>query len=153
MAKGSNAKYFSDSPCRTIVPRTNPHPSQGQTGQSGDATVEFNRNGRFVPGTGPGLSQGRFRFVPDTAPPKMFISLVFFLADKVITNSIPDRLRGVIVKKRLLQKSEGRFSEQSPGWIFRGIFCWIFSGLFPWKNRRKISTQNIHGKIHWPWEA
>ena len=44
--------------------------------------------GRFVPGTGPilsrgglsHLSQGRFLFVPDTVPPKMFMFIGFFLA-------------------------------------------------------------------------
>ena len=34
-------------------------------------------NGRFAPGTGPGLSKGRFPFVPDTVPPNMFMFIVF----------------------------------------------------------------------------
>ena len=54
-------KHFSDGPCGTIVPGTNPHPSQGQTGQNGDFTVELNRErpvcprdgSHFVPGRGP----------------------------------------------------------------------------------------------------
>ena len=69
---------FSGGPCGTIIPGTNPHPSQGQTGQNGDFTVELTEKRRFVPGTGPNLSrggvrlsQGRFPIVPDTVPPKM----------------------------------------------------------------------------------
>ena len=50
--KHETQKHFSDGPCRTIVPGTNWDPSQGQTGQNGDFTVEF-RNNRFVPGMGP----------------------------------------------------------------------------------------------------
>ena len=54
-------KHFSDGPCGTIVPGTNPHPSQGQTGQNGDFSVELNRErpvcprdgSHFVPGRGP----------------------------------------------------------------------------------------------------
>ena len=51
------------------------------------------------------------------------------------------------VKKRLLQKSEGNFSEQSPGWILRGIFWWIFSGLFPWTKQEKKSTKKSTAKF------
>ena len=42
-------KHYSDGPCGTIVPRTNPHPSQGQTGQRGDFTGEFNRKRPVCP--------------------------------------------------------------------------------------------------------
>ena len=84
--KQKTHKHFSDGPCGTIVPGTNPHPSQGQTGQNGDFTVELNRkrpvfprNGsQFVPGRDP-VSQGRFLFVLDTVPPKMFMFIGFFL--------------------------------------------------------------------------
>ena len=78
----------------SIVPGTNPHPFQGQTGQNGDLTVELNikepvcpRDGsRFVPGTGPGLSpgagpglsQGRVQFVPNTVPPQNVYVYWFF---------------------------------------------------------------------------
>ena len=59
--KQKTHKHFSDGPCGTIVPGTNPHPSQGQTGQNGDFTVELNRKrpvcprdrSQFVPGRGP----------------------------------------------------------------------------------------------------
>ena len=58
----------------------NPHPFQGQTGQNGDFTVELNRKRPVCPGEGSRLSQGRFVFVPDTVPPKMFMFIGFFLA-------------------------------------------------------------------------
>ena len=59
--KQKTHKHFPDGPCGTIVPGTNPHPSQGQTGQNGDFTVELNRKrpvcprdrSQFVPGRGP----------------------------------------------------------------------------------------------------
>ena len=46
------------------------------------------------------------------------------------------------IKKRLLQKSEGNFFEQSPRWILRGIFWWIFQAFFLGKNRRKNPPKN-----------
>ena len=46
-------KQFSDGPCGTIVPGTDPHLSQGQPGQN--ALLWNHLNGRFVPRTGPGL--------------------------------------------------------------------------------------------------
>ena len=59
--KRKTHKHFSDGPHGTIVPGTNPHPSQGQTGQNRDFTVELNRErsvcprdgSHFVPGRGP----------------------------------------------------------------------------------------------------
>ena len=59
--KQKTHKHFSDRPCGTIVPGTNPHPSQGHMGQNGDLTVELNRKrpvcprdrSQFVPGKGP----------------------------------------------------------------------------------------------------
>ena len=66
--KQKTHKHFSGGPCGTIVPGTIPHPSQGQTGQNGDLTVELNRKGRFVPGTGPSLSRGGVPFVPGMVP-------------------------------------------------------------------------------------
>ena len=81
--KQETHKHFSDGPCGTIVPGTNPHPSQGQTGQNGDFTVELNRQRPVCPnlsqGRGSRLSQGRFLFVPDTVPQKMFMFIGFFL--------------------------------------------------------------------------
>ena len=48
---------------------TNPHPSQGQTGQNGDFTVELKKKkAGFVPGTGPNLSWGGVPFVPGKVP-------------------------------------------------------------------------------------
>ena len=84
--KQKTHKHFSDGPCGTIVPGTNPHPSQGQTGQNSDLTVELNRErvvcprdgSHFVPGMGSHLSQRRFLFVPETVPPKMFMFIGFF---------------------------------------------------------------------------
>ena len=78
-------KHFSDSAPGGIVPGTNPHPSQGQTGQNGDFTVELNRKRPVCPwdgvpvcpGEGSHVSQGRFLFVPDTVPPKMFMFIGF----------------------------------------------------------------------------
>ena len=59
--KHKTHKHFSDQPCGTIVPGTNPHPFQGQTGRKGDFTEELDRKrpvcprdgSQFVPGTGP----------------------------------------------------------------------------------------------------
>ena len=59
--KQKTHKRFSNGPCGTIVPGTNPHLSQGQTGQTSDFTVELNRErpvcprdgSHFVPGRGP----------------------------------------------------------------------------------------------------
>ena len=67
--KQKTHKHFSDDSCGTIVPGTNPHPSQGQTGQNSDFTVQFNRKRHwFVPGTGPNLSLGGVPFVPGIVP-------------------------------------------------------------------------------------
>ena len=85
--KQKTHKHISDGPCGTIVPGTNPHSSQGQTGQNGDFTVEFNRKrpaclrdkSQVVPREGSRLSQKRFLFVPDTVPAKMFMFIGFFL--------------------------------------------------------------------------
>ena len=59
--KYKTQKHFSDGPGGTIVPGTNWDPSQGQMGQSGGLTVEWNRQrpvcprdgSQFVPATGP----------------------------------------------------------------------------------------------------
>ena len=75
--------HFSGGPCGTIVPRTNPYPSQGQTGQNGDFAVEFNRKRPVCPKDGPRhrdgsrLFQVRFLFVPNTVPPIMFMFVGF----------------------------------------------------------------------------
>ena len=62
--KQKTHKHFSDAPCGTIVPATNPPPvprTKGQTGQNGDFTVELNRER-------PILSRGGAPFVPGTVP-------------------------------------------------------------------------------------
>ena len=66
--KHKTHKHFSDGPCRTIVPGTNPHSSQGQTGQNGDFTVEFNRERPVCPRDGSHFVPGRVPFVPGTVP-------------------------------------------------------------------------------------
>ena len=88
--KQKTHERFSDGPCGTIVPGTNPHPSQGQTGQNGDFTVEVNRKrpvfprdgSQFVLGRGPVCPRDGVPFVPDTVPPKMFMFIGFFLAQE-----------------------------------------------------------------------
>ena len=87
--KPKTHKYFSDGPCGTIVPRTNPHPSQGQMGQNRDFTVEFNRKrpvcprdvSQFVPGTGPILSQDGSCLSRTPSRPKCLCLFVFCLPD------------------------------------------------------------------------
>ena len=59
--KQKTHKHFSDRPCGTIVPGTNPHPSQGQTGQNGDFTVGLNRKRPVCP-------RDRSQFVPGRDP-------------------------------------------------------------------------------------
>ena len=86
--KQKTHKHFSRRPLRGNRPGTNPHPSQGQTGQNGDFTVELNRK-RLVSGTGPSLSRGGVPFVPrdgsclsrPPSRPKCLCLLVFFLSD------------------------------------------------------------------------
>ena len=90
--KQKTHKHFSDGPCGTIVPGTNRHPSQGQTGQNGDFTVELNRETaglsqgqvpHFVPGKGPICPRDRFLFVPGHRPAENVYVYWFFLCPKV----------------------------------------------------------------------
>ena len=74
---------------------------------------------------------GQFSSMPPMPPPPQNGNFIFI----VLSPSLK------VVKKRLPQKSEGDFSEQSPGWILRGISWRMSLGLFPWKNKRKKSTQ------------
>ena len=84
--KQKTHKHFSDGPCGTIVPGTNPHPSQGQKGQSGDFTVEVNRKrpvcprdgSQFVPGMGSRLSQKRGPVCPEHRPAQNVYVHCFF---------------------------------------------------------------------------
>ena len=86
--KQKTHKHFSDGPCGTIVPGTNPHPSQGQTGQNGDFTVELNRErpvcprdrSQFVPGRGPVCPRDGSCLSRTPSLPKCLCLLVFFLA-------------------------------------------------------------------------
>ena len=60
-SKQKTHKHFSDGPCGTIVLGTNAHPSQGQTGQNSDFTVEFNKERPVCPKDGS-------HFVPERGP-------------------------------------------------------------------------------------
>ena len=62
--KHKTHKHFSYSPCGTIVPKT----SRPREKRDKMAILLWSspEQGRFVPGTGPGLSQGRVPFVPGT---------------------------------------------------------------------------------------
>ena len=73
--KQKTHKHFSDGPYGTIVPGTNLHLSQGQTGQNGDSTVEFKRERPVYPRDGS-------HFVPGTVPvcPGQHLCLLVFLA-------------------------------------------------------------------------
>ena len=87
--KQKTHKHFSYGPCGTIVPRTNPHPSQGQTGQNGDFTVEFNRErpvcprdgSHFVPGRGPVCPRDGACLSRTPSRRKCLCLLVFFLPE------------------------------------------------------------------------
>ena len=87
--KQKTHKHFSDGPCGTIVPATHPHPSQGQTGQNGDFTVELNRKrpvcprdgSQFVPGRGPVCPRDGLCLSQTPSRPKCLCLLVFFLPD------------------------------------------------------------------------
>ena len=87
--KHKTHKHFSDGPCGTIVPGTNPHPSQGQTGQNGDfknfscgikqGQAVCPRDGsHFVPGRGPICPRDGSCLSRTPSPPKMFMFIVFF---------------------------------------------------------------------------
>ena len=87
--KHKTHKHFSDGPCGTIVPGTNPHPSQGQTGQNGDFTAELNRErpvcprdgSHFVPGTGPVCPRDSSCLSRTPSRRKCLCLLVFFFPD------------------------------------------------------------------------
>ena len=87
--KQKTHKHFSDGPCGTIVPGTNPHPSQGQTGQNGDFTVELNRErpvcprdgSHFVPRRGPICPRDGSCLSRTPSLRKCLCLLVFFLPD------------------------------------------------------------------------
>ena len=89
--KHKTHKHFSDGPCGTIVPGTNPHPSQGQTGQNGDFTVELNRErpvcpkdgSHFVPGRGPICPRDGSCLSRTPSRRKCLCLLVFFLPDRI----------------------------------------------------------------------
>ena len=82
--KQKTHKHFSDGPCGTIVPGTNPHPSQGQTA----FTVELNRKrpvcprdgSQFVPGRGPVCPRDGSCLSRTPSRPKCLCLLVFALA-------------------------------------------------------------------------
>ena len=88
--KQKTHKHFSDGHCGTIVPGTNPHPSQGQTGQNGDFTVELNRErpvcprdgSHFVPRRGPICPRDGSCLSRTPSLRKCLCLLVFFLPEK-----------------------------------------------------------------------
>ena len=83
--KQKTHKRFPDGPCGTIVPGTNPHPSQGQAGQNGDFTVELNRErpvcpmdgSHFVPGRGP-ICPGEGSHLSRTPSRRKYLCLLVF---------------------------------------------------------------------------
>ena len=87
--KQKTHKHFSGGPCGTIVPGTNPHPSQGQTGQNGDFTVESIRErpvcprdgSHFVPGRGPICPRDRSCLSRGPSRRECLCLLVFLLPD------------------------------------------------------------------------
>ena len=106
--KQKTHKHFSDGPWGTIVPGTNPHPSQGQTGQNGDFTVEFNREWPVCPGEGSHFVSGRGPICPKDGSclsrtpsrRKCLCLLVFFLPETV------DSTKTISIKHLLLFHEE-----------------------------------------------
>ena len=96
--KQKTRKHFSDGPCGTIAPGTNPRLSQGQTGQNGDFTVELNRErpvcprdgSHFVPGRGPICPRDGSCLSRTPSRRKCLCLLVFFLPDSGLKIPIPD---------------------------------------------------------------
>ena len=91
-------------PCGTIVPGTTPPPSQGQTGQNGDFTVESTekaglsqRRVSICPGEGSRLSQGRFLFVPNTVPPQDVMFIVFLARTNIRKSVVSIKFPPVIL--------------------------------------------------------
>ena len=76
--KQKTDKHFSDGPCGTIVPGTIPHPSQGQTGQNGNFTVEFNREWPVCPRDGSHFVPGTVPVCPEHRPAKNVYVYWFF---------------------------------------------------------------------------
>ena len=87
--KQKTHKHFSDDPHGTIVPGTNPHPSQGQTGQNSAFTVELNRKRPVCPRDGSQFALGRGPVCPRDGScssrtpscPKCLCLLGFFLPE------------------------------------------------------------------------
>ena len=106
--KQKTHKHFSDGPCGTIVPGTNPHPSQGQTGQNSDFTVELNRErpvcprdrSHFVPGRGPICPRDGSCLSRRPSRRKCLCLLVFFLPDFVLLELKPFVLKGKILGEK-----------------------------------------------------
>ena len=89
-------------------------------------------------------------FLQKSAPPKCYNSQEKRKSAKISENLrktansarfVPFSLSLLIpLERRLLQKSEGNFSEQVSGRILRGIFRWIFGGPFSLKKQEEKST-------------
>ena len=86
--KQKTHKHFSDGPCGTIVPGTNPTRPRDRWDKMAMLLWNSTENGRFVPGTGPNLSQGGVPFVPGTVsvcpghrPAQLIYIIGFFLPE------------------------------------------------------------------------
>ena len=78
--KHKTHKHFSNGPRRTVVAGTNFHPSQGQTGQNGDLTVELNRERPVCPRDGSHFVPGTVPVCPRHRPAENVYVYWFFLA-------------------------------------------------------------------------
>ena len=101
----------------------------------------------FCPGEGSHLSQGRFLFVPDTVPPKMFMFIGFFLARIVLQASVcftapSSKFSDLLPPAPLLpvQRRDAHTNKRPSSEIFRTIlvnfpivfpsFSWTNSSVF-----------------------
>ena len=102
--KHKTHKSFSDGPCGTVVPGMNTTPSQGQTGQNGDFTVELNRKRPVCPRDGS-------RFVPRTDPGCPWAG-----------SCCPEHNPALNVYKEgkgaIIKINEANFADQTPGHLF-----------------------------------
>ena len=106
--KQKTHKHFSDGPCGTIVPRTNLHPSQGQTGQNSAFTLELNRKrpvfsrdgSQFVPGRGPDCPRDGFCLSRTPSRPKCLCLLVFScpISNRALVKAIFEARRCLQIK-------------------------------------------------------
>ena len=155
--KHKTHKHFSDGPCRTIVPGTNRNPSQGQSKRN--KMANSTEDGRFVPGTGPNLSQGWVPICPrdsfclsrDTVPPKMFMFIVFcwqsadLLPPKSLFRPLLWRKNGCT---RALPEIQGDEILNFGSEKCRGFLVANFLSVFARKNRLKVCHRKLHHILH-----